>query len=315
MTDNSPNELSACRDGPSLLIHLLSRLMRRLPIYSGLTRLSFNWLTNHLFRQCRGDLEATLLNGTRMLVDPNDYHGRILYLFGTNDPKVHWVTQSLLRRGDRFLDIGANYSSIGLLAADAVGPTGHVHLFEPQPDLCQRVGEAIRCAEITNVTLHRLGLMDHDDELVLSRPRHHSGMATFVGRGDDDAWISQSLPVRDIATYVPPLIANYAFGVKLDVEGAEPSLMPWLVRQDNLRFIVFEVAHNQPELWNIVQSCGLHLYGLCRRVFRMQIQLISSPAEMSKFHDVVAVRLTSGAKAPGRVHPIRLRRLIAPAPA
>src|SRR3990172_8339678 len=169
MTDNSLGVLSADTDKPPLPIRALGRLMRRLPIYSGLTPLAFNRLTNRLFSQCRGDLVATLLDGTPMLVDPNDYDGRILYLFGTNDPKVHWVSQSLLRPGDRFLDIGANYSSIGIMAADAVGPTGHVHLFEPQPDLCRRVDEAINSAGVTNVSLHQIGLMDHDDEMTLSR--------------------------------------------------------------------------------------------------------------------------------------------------
>jgi FkbM family methyltransferase len=243
-----------------------------------------------------------------MTVDPNDHDGRILYLFGTNDPKVHAVTQSLLRPGDSFLDIGANHASIGILAANLVGPSGHVHLFEPQPDICRRVGEAIHCAQLSNVTLHQCGLMDHDGEMTLSRPKHHSGMATFRQPDCQEEWDSLTLEVKDIATYLPPLIDGRPFGVKLDVEGSEPHLMPWLVSQENLRFIVFEAAHNRHELWDIVQASGLQLYGLCRRIFRMRIQRITSPDEMSSFHDLVAVHLINAMTPPEFVHPIVLRR-------
>ena len=310
MTDRRSDDHHGHCDNPPMLIRSYGKLMRRLPIYSGLTKLSFNKLTNRLFLSCQGDVAATLLNGTQMLVDPNDYHGRILYLFGTNDPKVHHVTQMLLRRGDRFLDIGANYSSIGIPAADVVGPTGHVHLFEPQPDLCRRVCEALRRARTTNVSLHQIGLMDHDGEMVLSRPRHHSGMASFVSRGGRRTWMSLSLKVKNIATYLPPLIEESPFGVKLDVEGAEPHLMPWLVSQANLRFMVFEAAHNQRELWDIVRSGGLKLYGLCRRILRMQLQLLTSPEQLSKFHDLLAIRLSNGVTPPKSVSPKALRDLM-----
>jgi FkbM family methyltransferase len=306
MSGNSFSSLDARSAKPSLLIRLLRGVMRRLPIYSGLTRLSFNWISNRLFSRCPRELVATLRNGTKMLVDANDFDGRILYLFGSIDPKVHSVTQSLLRPGDRFLDIGANYSSIGIFAASAVGTDGHVHLFEPQPDLCCRVNDAIGRGQFGNVTLHRVGLMDRDEEMLLSRPKHHSGMASFVLSDRHDEWVSQSLPVKNIATYVPPLIADYPFGVKLDVEGAEPKLMRWLVRQHNLRFIVFESVQNQLELWDIVQSGNLQLYGLCRTLFSMQLQLISGFDQMSDFHDLLAVRINNRKKLPQFAHPRQL---------
>ena len=123
---------------------------------------------------------ARTLNGIRILVDLKDHDGRILYLFGTNDPKVHHVVQALLGRTDVFLDIGANHASIGLLAADRVGPLGRVHLFEPQPDLCKVVKAAINDGRRLNVTLHEIALMDCDGKMELTRPAHHSGKATVI---------------------------------------------------------------------------------------------------------------------------------------
>ena len=121
--------MDSLRDAPPPLARLLSSLMHRLPIASGTTRLGFNRLTNALFSRCGNPIEGVMLNGVRIDVDPNDYHGRILYLFGTNDPKVQAVATGLLRRGDRFLDIGANYSSIGIQMTNVVGQEGQIHLF------------------------------------------------------------------------------------------------------------------------------------------------------------------------------------------
>ena len=73
--------------------------------------------------------------------------------------------------------------------------------------------------------------MDRDGEMVLSMPPYHSGMATLVPSTDHNQWLKQTIPVRDVANYLPPLIDGRPFGVKIDVEGAEVYLMPWLLRQ------------------------------------------------------------------------------------
>jgi hypothetical protein len=91
-----------------MLMQLYSEFMHHVSISSGLTKLSFNPIVNKQFSNCDGLVIATMLNRMTIKVDPNDYHGRILYLFGTNDPKVHTVTQGLLFPGYRFLDIGAH---------------------------------------------------------------------------------------------------------------------------------------------------------------------------------------------------------------
>jgi FkbM family methyltransferase len=293
-------------------MRLYSSFLHSLPfIRSGLTTLSFNLVTNRQFARCDAPISATLLNGTEIDVSPNDYHGRILYLFGTNDPKVHMTVRGLLRQGDVFLDIGANYSSIGLSAAEWVGPAGYVHLFEPQEAICNSVGAAIARSEFGHVQLHRIALMNRDDEMTISRPKHHSGMATLVDYGGDRSdWESLAVPVRDIATYVPALIEGRSFGVKLDIEGAEPIIMPWLLRQQNLHFLVFEAAHNRRELWDLVRGAGLELFGLCRFVLRSRIRLVDSVEAMSAYHDMVAVRLPKGMTPPRETSPMELGRRI-----
>ncbi|BAU64552.1 FkbM family methyltransferase [Stanieria sp. NIES-3757] len=296
---------------PPMLMQLYSRLMHHLSISSGLTKLSFNPIVDQQFSNCNGLLTAKMLNGMSIKVEPNDYHGRVLYLFGTNDPKVHAVTQGLLFPGYRFLDIGANYSSIGLLATDRVGSSGQVHLFEPQPHICQYVEEAIKKTGLTNVHLHRVALMDREGEMQLAKPQDHSGMATLIDYCDQTTWDSISVPVKNIANHIPPLIDSAPFGVKIDVEGAEPYLMPWLLDQPNLQFMIFEAAHNHQQLWDLIEAKpDFKLYGLERVIFTQRIRHVPSFNEMSLYHDLVAVRFPDTLELPVSINPYALGRML-----
>jgi FkbM family methyltransferase len=289
-----------------------SRGLRVLPIYSGLTRLSFNSFTNNVFGRLETPLVATMLDGTRIEVDPNDYHGRILYLFGVGDRKVFTVVRSLLWPADHFLDIGANYGSVGLLVSPTIGKRGEVHLFEPQSFLCGRIETALAQFGFSNVRLHAVALLDRDGELTLARPASHSGMATLVEHSDQSDWVSERVEVRDTATYLSGLVGDRWFGAKLDVEGAEPFIMPWLLAQLNLRFLLFEAAHNQNQLFSLVREAGLTLYGLRRTVLRCRVRRVDAPSDLSDYHDVVAVRLRPGSQAPRDIHPIKLRQDLGP---
>jgi FkbM family methyltransferase len=297
---------------PPLAVRIYRSCMRLLPIKSGLTTLAFNAILNRWFRRCDATVRSTYFDGTPVDVSIHDYHGRILYLFGTNDPKVSDVSHALLRPGDVFLDIGANYGSIGWMAARAVGDEGMVHLFEPQKLLCDRVQSALDSAARCNIRLHRVGLLDQDGTFVLSSPQHHSGMATFAQRQDTDAWTKKEVcEVKDITTYVPPLIEQRRFSVKLDVEGAEPRIMPWLLAQPNLHFMVFEAAHHHERLYADAVGAGMTIYGLSRHPVFFQLSRVDRFDEMRAFHDLVAVRLPSGTTARKTLRPVALGRQLA----
>ncbi|MDR9405216.1 MAG: FkbM family methyltransferase, partial [Halothece sp. Uz-M2-17] len=169
--------------------------------------MSFNQVTDQQFSTCDGLLLAKLTNKISIAIDPNDYNGRIVYLFGTNEPRIQAVIQALLSPGDRFLDIGANYSSIGLSAINSIGLNGQIHLFEPQPEICQSVEKAIKTARLTNVFLHEVALMNYDGDKQLIRPKNHSGKGTLLAEyGNQEEWDTITVSVRNIQDYVPPLV-------------------------------------------------------------------------------------------------------------
>jgi FkbM family methyltransferase len=290
-----------------MLVRFIAELYRRLPIKGGVTRLSFNPIMDRLMKGYRAPIVATLRDGNKIIVDPSDYHGRILYLFGTNDIKVSMNANAFLRKGDVFLDIGANYSTIGLSASHAVGATGVVHLFEPQRRLADRVDATIRAGGYTNVLLHRVGLMDESASLAIKAPSYHSGRATFVEHGEmSDFDATEICEVREISAYVGPLVEGRCFGAKIDIEGSEPKVMPWLLAQPNLRFLIFEAAHNHRLLYEQVRRSGLTLYGLERDLLRLRICRVNDFEDMTRFHDLIAVRIAHAALAPDRIDPRKL---------
>jgi FkbM family methyltransferase len=264
-----------------------------------------------------------MLNGIKIEVDVSEYHGRVLYLFGTNDPKVAATAKALLDEGDVFLDIGANYSSIGLSVIEKVGNTGFVHLFEPQQEIYNRVSSAIKNSNLKNVKLHQIALMDSEGELTLTRVKNHSGVATLSPENhpfsnqegqyfnDENQVMTEIVKVENISVYLPPLIENNPFGVKIDVEGVEPYLLPWLLSQSNLKFIIFEAASNKEQLWELMQKNGLTLYGLKRSVFKAEAQLVHNFNEMVLYHDLVAINPKKDVQLPEITRINKLSKIIA----
>lgn len=294
-----------------MLVSLISGFYRLLPIKGGQTRLSFNSVMNRLMADWRDPVTARLWDGSKIAVDPHDYHGRILYLFGTNDIKVALNAATFLDPGDIFLDIGANYSTIGFHASHSVGATGMVHLFEPQRRIADRVEAAIKARPYRNVHLHRCGLMDIDTTLTIRAPANHSGRATFASHASSSEFEAiEECAVHEIGRYVTPLVAGKPFGVKLDIEGSEPRVMPWLLAQPNLKFIIFEANHNLEDLFDLVRKSGLTLFGLERRLLKLRIARIDTIEALRRYHDVVALRLKPGVTVPDAAHPSVIKPLI-----
>jgi hypothetical protein len=172
-----------------------------------------------------------------------------------------------------------------------------------------------RAAKFTSSNRNRsvikaVALMDADGPMTLLRPLRHSGKATLVRKDRPDTWESLVAEAKDIATYVAPLIGARPFGVKIDVEGAEPVIMPWLLKSPTLEFIVFEASQNQKSLYAFVRDAGFVLYGLERRLFAKSLRRINALEQLVGFHDVVAIRLPSTTKAPVRISSRSMGELI-----
>lgn len=294
----------------TITMRAAARFCRALPFRSGIGTIS-----QSVSRRVKGlrsstELGCKLRNGVRISARLDDYNGRMLYLFGTPDPKIISICRGLLGRGDVFLDIGANYGSVGLLVHDAVMPGGKVHLVEPQPELGDRIASAISANGLERIVLHRCGLWDEDGEFYITGSRSHTGTASISTEAKSEN--SQRVEVRGIQGFLRDTTDGNPFGVKLDVEGAERRLLPEILSHPDLRFVIFESHDPDVKLFvkEMMAERSRAYFGVSKSLFRTRLFRIHDERDLSAAHDVLAIRIREGADPPRVLSVRELSRLL-----
>ena len=95
-----------------------------------------------------------------------------------------------LRKGDAFLDIGANMGLYSLLASKLAGPTGQVYAFEPDPNTYRRLLLNLELNGLENVSCHQIALSDREEVRDMK-----------ISSGAYDAYNSFGTPVRGEGTF------------------------------------------------------------------------------------------------------------------
>lgn len=182
-----------------------------------------------------GPVIAQLRYGASAIVFANEYIGRAMYLWGEHDPRITDVLKAAIRSGDTVLDIGAHFGVTGLFAARQVGPTGTVHLFEPQPLLASCLRTSLQLNRFTHAVVHECALSDRAgtaDMTVLDSTNW--GMTTLSPpKGElTNGYPSLSVRTENAGKYVASLECARVSCVKIDIEGYEPvileSMQDWL---------------------------------------------------------------------------------------
>jgi FkbM family methyltransferase len=108
--------------------------------------------------------------------------GRLIYC-GTFEQDVQVFIERFLRKGDVFVDVGANIGLFTVIASELVGSEGQVHAFEPVKKTFDRLQENVEVNRFENVTCHQIAISDEvrQLEMVISTDGH-------------DAWNSLGVP-------------------------------------------------------------------------------------------------------------------------
>lgn len=208
---------------------LVAPLTRRLPLYRGGGVLAHRFPLRHLAALGPRQAWASLPTGDRLLVDRTDLVGRTIYYTGDFSPEITFAMTRLLSPGDTALDIGANLGVVSLRMAAAVGVTGRVHAFEPNPTLADTLQRSLHRAPERQVTIHRTALGESEGEATLSVPTGNAGAATLASQPtNNDASAPTTtvrVPVRTLDAVLAALDHPPVRAVKLDVEGFEPAVL------------------------------------------------------------------------------------------
>jgi FkbM family methyltransferase len=130
--------------------------------------------------------------------------------------------------GQTVYDVGGNEGVLTLFFARAVGPTGRVLVFEPNPRSFAFIEENVRLNSLRNVAAYQLGLGAETGSLALTFPDGEPGRGTLrsdaaevLRRKHGSAIRTASIPIDTLDHFVATdSLADPSF-VKIDVEGLE----------------------------------------------------------------------------------------------
>src|ERR1039458_761748 len=128
-----------------------------------------------------------------------------------------WEKQRAFARvtpfGGTVLDLGANVGFYTLLAAELVGPSGHVHAFEPVPRNLQYIRRHIALNGLTNVSVVEAAVSNAS-----GKRRFRLDTSPAMGHLGDDGQIEVSAVALDQFVFGTAVAAPHS--IKIDVEGA-----------------------------------------------------------------------------------------------
>jgi len=157
--------------------------------------------------------------GFEMLLTPDQYIDRFIYYWGLWEPDETQFISSILRSGDRFIDIGANAGYFTLLAARIVGARGRVEAFEPVPPTVQRLRHNVARNGFRNVQIHECATSREEGSVFI----HQHGIGEVSGQNSmrvgterSGGWEVSTRRIDHVISNTPPIRL-----MKMDIEGAE----------------------------------------------------------------------------------------------
>jgi len=169
---------------------------------------------------------------------------RYIY-YGNYQNDVKGVMKSCLRKGDLFIDVGANIGFMSAYAMSLVGKSGRIYAFEPVPDMFTRLEDLrFRNPDYYLVT-NRLALGDNNEHgLIAISTYRNIGANTMVPSllGIDNIKTAIEIDVVRLDDYLLERGLTNVRLIKIDVEGYEwrvikgmdrylrsASVLPWII--------------------------------------------------------------------------------------
>ena len=214
--------------------------------------------------------------------DPGVLIGWNVLMFGSYEPELRRVFESVLRPGDVAIDVGANVGWHTLLMARCVGPGGSVLAIEPNPSVRMRLERNVEINRLENVRILPFAVSNAECTAEFFAPAARdtgAGDGHLVPAGCGNGNII-SVDVRTLDGVVSERQLRGVDLIKLDIEGFEWPAMRGAERTIE-RFrpvVVFEYndeyvgrgTGSAREIGDFLGQLGYRLYTVGRRTRPVQ---------------------------------------------
>ncbi len=202
------------------------------------------------------------LPGFRFWFNTSDREMGVAMALGHYEPTTVGLVRELVRPGMRCLDIGAQTGFFTCLMASLVGPTGHVHAFEPMPPSFRMIEKNVSENHFEDIVeLHPKAVSDAAAAIQASKVSN----MYVVGHVDG------AEPVTIEAIRVDDVVTEHVDLIKIDVEGHEPAAMrgmealihrnrPIIVSEANEYWLRTASNSSTPEFLDLLIRLGYRVY-------------------------------------------------------
>lgn len=166
-------------------------------------------------------------SGSLIAGDTGDIVQRYIFLYGVWEPNLTAWLKRRLRRGDVFVDVGANIGYFSLLASHLVGGKGTVVAVEASPSICAQLRANIDLNRLVNVRVVNAAVADACGTRRLFRAPHNIGASSmYADVGFTDEGEIEAKPLTRLLTTEEAMRVRV---IKVDVEGAEIEVIKGLL--------------------------------------------------------------------------------------
>jgi FkbM family methyltransferase len=222
----------------------------------------------------------------------------IVFYRGVYEPVLGELMRHLIRDGDLCVDVGANAGYFSLLAAARVGATGRVVAVEASPANVARIRRNVALNGLDDrVEVVAAACSDRQGELVfyVNEANDMHCRLDLPQRGEADYWLVRGRwrPVTVAATTLAAVLGERAAQVtfiKLDIEGAEPQVVPDILAHcthPQLHVALEAKATHLRETLEPFERAGFHLYDL-RNDYRWLVNARTRRPRAVRFDEVYA---------------------------
>ena len=160
------------------------------------------------------------IHGFDLKINPSVDNGveRCLFETGTYEKGILSLLEKYLKKGDCFIDVGANIGLMTIFAAKQVGPNGKVIAFEAHPETAKILEFNLNLNSITNVEscIYALG-SENTQTVIYDNWQVNRGGASLVISEENS--VSYPIEVKTLDECIDSALIPKV--IKIDVEGFE----------------------------------------------------------------------------------------------